>query len=224
MRQPGRRTALRCGLAALCAPLAAGCVSVGVGEPAPARTHLRLTDPGAGAVRRDHPLVAALLVQPQPGDAIADTTSIAYARAPERYAFYQFAVWTERPLRQLPLLLQRRLEARGVAGAVGLAGDPLRADWLLALRVDTLHHDVEVAPGRARLALTAELFDRRRRVRVARQSFAAEAPVARAEAGAAVEAMSQAVGQAFDALVPWLEGAVTRALAAPPAPPGGAAG
>ena len=30
-----------------------------------------------------------------------------------------------------------RIEARGVAAAVGVLGDPLRADWLLTISIDT---------------------------------------------------------------------------------------
>ena len=212
---PGRRAALLLGAALL-----AGCVSVGNGADTPAHAYLRLTDPGtAGVERRAAPLLDALLVQPQPADALADTVSIAYARAPERYGFYQFASWTERPVRQLPQLLQRRLEARGLAGAVGLVGDPLRADWLLTLRVDAIYHDAGAEPGRARLALTAELFDRRARVRVARRAVDADVPVARADAPAAAAAMSQAVAQAFDVLAPWVEAELGRALSAAAAAP-----
>jgi ABC-type uncharacterized transport system auxiliary subunit len=116
-------------------------------------------------------------------------------------------------VRQLPRLLQRRLEARGVATAVGMFGDPLRADWLLAIRVDTLHHDVSVPPGQARLAVTVELFDQRKRTRVARRQFEASAPTATADSAAAAAALSQTVARVFDALVPWLEGELQGATA-----------
>ena len=159
MRTAGLMAAL-----ALAALGAAGCVSVGGANDAPARAYLQLHD-DARVQALATPLVAALLIQPQPADALADTVSIAYTRAPNEFGFYQFAAWTERPVRSLPRLLQHRLEARGVAGAVGQLGDPLRADWLLALHIDTLHHDAAASPGQARLALRLELFDRRDRTR-----------------------------------------------------------
>ncbi len=211
----GRR-GVTAGLAALAGAALAGCISVGSSGGA-AQASYQLHDAAAAAApRRVQPLVAALLIQPLPATALADTAAIAYSRRANEFAFYQLASWTERPVRSLPRLLQRRLEASGMAGAVGLLGDPLRADWLLALAIDTLHHDVSSEPGMARLALTVELFDRRSRARLARRQFVAEVPAARADSAAAAAAMSQAVSTAFDALVPWLDDELQRAAAARP--------
>ena len=198
-------------LMALAALLTSACVSVGLGGDVPAQALYRLHDPGAAAERRAAPLVAALLIQSQPADATADTLSIAYSSEANRFAHYQLASWTERPVKQLPRLLMQRLEARGVAGAVGMVGDPLRADWWLAIAIETLHHDVSALPGQARLAYTAELFDRRSRVRIARQRFELALPPPRADAAAAAGALSATVGRSFDALVPWLEAELQRA-------------
>jgi ABC-type uncharacterized transport system auxiliary subunit len=194
---------------------ACGGINVGIGAESPAQTYLALRDPGAAPRRRASPLVPTLLIQPLPADALGDTAGIAYARRPHEYAYYQLASWTERPVRQVPRLLQQRLEARGTAGAIGLNGDPVRSDWLLTLAIDTLHHDVSVQPGQGRVALTAELLDRRGRQRLARRSFAAAAPAVREDSSAGVEAMSSALARAFDALVPWLETELERAVAAP---------
>ncbi len=203
-------------IVALFAPLLlAGCVSLGNGDAPAPHTYLVLHDAAAVSPRRAEPLVPALLIHPLPADALADTASIAYSRRAHQFAFYQLASWAERPVRQLPRLLQRRLEARGVAAAMGILGEPLRADWLLTIGVDTLHHDVSAPPGLARLALTVELFDQRKRTRVARRQFEASAPTAAADSAAAAAALSQAVARVFDALVPWLEdelqGATARA-------------
>ena len=206
---------MRRGLAAV-ALLLAGCVSVDVGKEPTAQVLLSLHDGAARAVaRRSEALVDALLIQPQPAHALADTLSMAYSRREHEFAFYQFASWTERPVRQLPLLLQRRLEARGVAGAVGLVGDPLRADWLLSIGIDTLHHDVASPPGTARLAINVDLFDRRTRTRIAHRRFESSAPAANADSSAAAQALSLAVSNVFDELLPWLEAELQRA--APPA-------
>jgi len=194
----------------------AACASVGVGnEGAPHKQH-RLSDSATvQAPRRTESLVKALLIQPLPADALTDTVSMAYARRANEFAFYQFASWTERPVRQIPRLLQHRLEARGVAGAVGVIGEPLRADWLLTVAIGTLHHDVSTVPSTGKLSLVAELFDRRSRTRVARRQFDASVAASQADSAAAAAALSQAVAQVFDALVPWLESELQRAAAAP---------
>jgi ABC-type uncharacterized transport system auxiliary subunit len=201
------------GFAALLALLLSGCVSVGIGNDPPLHAHLLLRDTAPAPPRRAEPLVDALLIQPLPADALADTLAIAYSRQAHEFAFYQFASWTERPVRHVPRLLQRRLEAAGIAGAVGVVGDPLRADWLVLIGLDTLHHDVALPPGKGRVALNVELFDRRNRTRIARQQFVAAVPAASADAPAAAAAMSAALTQAFDDVVPWLEVELARAKA-----------
>lgn len=207
-----------CLLAGLAPGLLSGCMSFSLGGDTPAQTQYRLSDPGAAtAPRRAQPLVAALLIQPKAVDAVADTVSIAYSRKANAFAYYQFATWTERPLRQVPRLLQQRLEARGLASAIGVVGEPLRSDWLLVVGIETLHHDVAAPPGQARVALTAELFDRRDRTRLARRQFAVAVPAASADAAAATSAMSTALAQAFDALVPWLETELQAGAAKSPA-------
>jgi ABC-type uncharacterized transport system auxiliary subunit len=189
-----------------------GCVSVDVGKEPAAQVLLSLRDLAAAPVtRRAEPLVSALLVQPQPGNSLADTQQIAFSRRANEYGFYQFATWTDRPVRQIPRLLQQRLDARGTAAAVALAGDPQRADWLLAVAVDTLHHDVSTTPGSARVGMTLELFDRRVRTRVSRKAFVAAAPVESADSAAAAKAMSAAVAQVIDEAVPWVEAELARA-------------
>lgn len=211
-----RRNAAVCRIVALFAPLLlAGCVSLGNGDAPAPHMYLVLHDAAPARPRRAGPLVPALLIQPLPADALGDTASIAYSRHAHQFAFYQLASWAERPVRQLPRLLQRRLEQRGVATATGILGEPLRADWLLTIGVDTLHHDVSAPPGLARLVLTVELFDQRKRTRVARRQFEASAPTVAADSAAAAAALSQTVARVFDALVPWLEdelqGATARA-------------
>lgn len=212
-----RRRSLVAVMSALVGGLLSGCMSLGLGGDTPAQTQYLLHDPGAAtAPRRSEPLVPALLIQAMSADAAADSVAIAYSQQANEFAHYQFATWTERPLRQVPRLLRQRLEARGVAGAVGLIGEPLRTDWLLTVAVDNLHHDVSTLPGQARVAITAELFDRRSRTRIASRQFSVALPTARADAPSATAALSASLGQAFDALVPWLEAALQTAPAKPP--------
>jgi ABC-type uncharacterized transport system auxiliary subunit len=204
-----RKLLLLAGLPAL-APLG-GCITIDLAEPGETLLQYRWHDDGPMPEPREQPLVEALLLQPVPGAAMADTTGIAYTRGDHAFAYYQYASWTERPLRVLPRLLQRRLEARGTAGASTLLGDQQRADWLLTLAIDELHHDVSTPPGSARLALTAELFQRRERRRVAWQRFEQNVPLVRADAAAAVDGLSTALTRTLDALLPWLEDALVHA-------------
>lgn len=76
--------------------------------------------------------------------------------------------------------------------------------------MQALHHDVATDPGTARFALTAELFDRRSRTRLAHWQFDSAVPCERADSAAAAQALSMAVGQVFGALLPWLESALER--------------
>ncbi len=203
-------------LALLLAFALSGCVSLEVGNEPATQLHLALRDDAQAPVQRlAQPLLPALLIQAQPGTAMADTLSIAFTRREPVFGYYQFASWVDRPVRQLPRLLQQRLQARGLATAVGVQGEPMRADWLLTLRIDALHHDVRTEPGRARLALVVELFDRRSQTRLAQQRFAVDIAAERADSTAAALAMSQAVGQSFDQLLPWLEAELQRLKAAP---------
>ncbi|MCP5269886.1 MAG: membrane integrity-associated transporter subunit PqiC [Burkholderiaceae bacterium] len=208
-----RRVVLGAGLVpALSATGLGGCVSLGLDGPTQAQLQYRWRDLGPPPIRRERPLVNALLLQAMPGAPAADTLNLVYTREGGALATYQFARWAERPLRVLPRALQQRLEARGSVGVTALLGDPQQADWLLTLTIDELHHASLPAPGRGRLAVTAELYDRRARQRVARRSFGAEPPLSgEATAAAAVQALSQALTQVLDAMLPWLEDALAAA-------------
>ncbi|GAB4465737.1 MAG: hypothetical protein OHK0044_04770 [Burkholderiaceae bacterium] len=189
----------------------AGCVSVQLGAEGARHVTVVLADARPAMPRRDAPAVRTLLIQATPADPLANTRSIAYARAPGVREFYQLASWSEPPRQAIARLLQRRLEARGTADAVGLLGQPVAADWLLAVGVEAVYHDVASEPGTARLALRAELIDRRARTLAARRTFEAAVPVERADSAAAAVALGRATADIFDALVPWLEKELMRA-------------
>lgn len=195
--------------------LLAGCVSVQLGTEGARHVNLVLADARPAMARRDAPAARALLIQAVPADPLANTRSIAYARSPGAREFYQLASWIEPPLHAITRLLQQRLEARGTAEAVGLLGQPIAGDWLLAIGVEAVYHDVAAEPGTARLVLRAELIDRRARTLAARRSFEAAVPVERADSAAAAAALGRAVADIFDALVPWLEEQLARAASAP---------
>ncbi|GIL04419.1 MAG: hypothetical protein BroJett031_09390 [Betaproteobacteria bacterium] len=201
--------------AAVFGALLAGCVSVQLGTEGARHVNLVLADARPAMARRDAPAARALLIQAVPADPLANTRSIAYARSPGAREFYQLASWTEPPLRAITRLLQQRLEARGTAEAVGLLGQPIAGDWLLAIGVEAVYHDVAAEPGTARLVLRAELIDRRARTLAARRTFEAAVPVERADSAAAAAALGRAVADTFDALVPWVEEQLARAASAP---------
>ncbi|UCG97152.1 MAG: membrane integrity-associated transporter subunit PqiC [Burkholderiales bacterium] len=192
------------------AALLAGCVSVSVGSSdTPAIVYYVLADARRAAVPTGPPQATdRLAVQGIAGDAIADSLSIVYSRQSSERAFYQFASWSERPTSRIALLAQQRLQAGGRFASVTQLGQPVAADWLLTLALDTLVHDVSVTPGRAQLVLRADLISRRDRSLVAQRSFSAAPPVAEPAAAAAVDAFATATADVLDQLTAWVEATV----------------
>jgi len=196
-----RRTAL---LALALLPLV-GCVSVSVGHSdLPATVYFQLSDarpaapaPSSGTVR--------LAIQSLGGDPTIDGLQLVFSRRPGELAYYQFAAWSERPSRRLGLLAQQRLDASGRFAVVTQLGQPIATDWLLTLALETLVHDVATPPGRASLALRAELIRRSDRARIGQRTFAAALPAAEATAPAAVAAFNLAVADVLDQIGPWVE-------------------
>ncbi len=198
----------RTSVAVVLSGLLAGCVTVGIGaRDAPGITYFVLEDArpaspsGAGARE-------TLTVHGISGDPLTDSTSMVYSRQPGERSLYQLAAWTERPTRRLAQLAQERLEARGAFAAVTQLGRPAQSDWLLTLTVEQMFHDAGSTPGRAQLALRAELIDRRDRNRVATARFAAAPTIAEANAPAAVKAFAEATADVLDQLVAWVESSV----------------
>lgn len=190
--------------------LLTGCVSVSVGSSdAPGLTYFVLADARPAAVAAPSPgATARLAIQTAGSEPLADSTAIVFSRRSGERALYQLASWTERPSRRLAQLAQQRLEARGKFAAVTQLGQPIATDWLLTLAIETLVHDVSTEPGRAQLALRAELIRRSDRSRVAQRVFSAAAPVAEAAAPAAVTAFGTATADVLDQLADWVEATV----------------
>lgn len=200
----------RAALSIAAAACLAGCVSVNFGAAdAPALTYFVLADarPARIAAPPAKPL-AALAIQAVAGDPMADSIALVFSRRDGERAVYQFASWSERPSRRLAQLAQQRLQAGGRFASVTLLGQPVAADWLLSLTLETLVHDVSISPGRAQLGLRAELIDRRARSLVASRTFTAAPPVAEPSAPSAVAAFGTAVADVLDPLTAWVEAAV----------------
>jgi ABC-type uncharacterized transport system auxiliary subunit len=195
---------------AVAAALLAGCVSLSVGNTdAPGMTYYVLADARpATATAAKTGATARLAIQASGSDPLADSTAIVFSRRPGERALYQFASWSERPSRRLALLAQQRLEAGGRFASVTQLGQPVATDWLLTLAIETLVHDVSTDPGRAQLAVRAELIHRRDRSRVAQRVFVAAPAVAEAAAPSAVAAFSTAIADVLDPLSAWVEATV----------------
>lgn len=202
-----RRGALACAVMLL-----AGCISVGIGESdSGGQAQYRLEDLAPPPAPAPRPVPRALVVAAMPSLGIGDTFSMAYSRAPQQRALYQYASWADRPSSRVAQLLVRRIEARAAFASVAELGRGIGGDLMLNLTLDELVHDT--ASARGRVHLTVELVDRSTRTLLARRRFAAEAAVAQENARGAVEALSRALTTALDELVPWLEAAAGKAPA-----------
>ena len=184
--------------------LLAGCISVDVGNSdGPGQAQYRLADLAAPPARAARTVTRSLLIVAVPSIGIGDTFAMAYSRAPQQRALYQYASWADRPSSRIVQLLTRRIESRGLFGSVAELGHGVGGDLLLNVSVDELVHDTVAARGR--LQVTAELIDRNGRTLIARRHFEAAAPTSQENARGAVEALSRALTTVLDEMMPWLE-------------------
>lgn len=183
--------------------LLAGCVSVNVGsDEGKVQTQYLLSDLSPTTERRSTPIPRRLLVTPVPSS-VGETFAIAYSRAAQQRAFYQFASWADRPSTRFARLLVDRIEARGMFTSVAALGSNVGGDLLLNVLITEVLHDVPAGTGHVEAQV--ELIERRGRRLVARQRFAASVPTAQENAPAAVDAMSRAATTILDQILPWLE-------------------
>jgi cholesterol transport system auxiliary component len=191
--------------ALLVAVASAACISVDVGHDTGPQSQYRIVDSAPAAAAAVRPLGRDLLIAPLPGSAIDDSFSLAFSRAPNQRAAYQFASWSDRPSNRLAQLLVDRLAARRAFNSVALLGRGVGGDLQLNLAVNDFYHDAASNPGTARIEVTAELIDRTARKLVARQRFTATSPVQQANAASAAAALGQASTLILDQLVTWVE-------------------
>ena len=197
------------------AAMLGACVSVSVGNAdAPAVTYFALADARPPVMMGALPPGAPrLAIQASGADPLADSVSMVFSRRPGERGLYQFAAWSERPSRSLAALAQDRLLAGGRFASVTQIGQPVASDWLLTLRLEQMLHDVGPTPGQARIALRAELVDRRERAVIGLRLFAVSAPVAEPAAAPAAAAFGLATAELLDQLTPWVESTVAARLA-----------
>lgn len=198
---PARR-AFVMAMPAAAALAAAGCGGLGANTP-PVAWYVLGDDGDAGAAQARVDKV--LLVGPVDVPSFQASSMLVYGRTPGSRSHYQFAGWTESPGRRVGVLVERRLAARAGFAAVAQSTSGVRGDFLLNLSLESLYHDVSSAPGRARIALAAELVSWTSRTLVARGTFARDAAVDADTAEAAAAAMGRALAAVLDELCPWVE-------------------
>jgi ABC-type uncharacterized transport system auxiliary subunit len=178
------------------------CISSG---PRDVQRYYVLEDSSSSNTKAEAGRKATLLLAPATVSGFYDTQGIAYSRSSGMRAYYQYHSWTEPPGRRIDALLAGRLERSGAFRTVASVTSAVRGELVLSTYLTELYHDVAVAPGSGRVALTAELTDPARRMLVARRSFAASASAASYDAPGAVQALNQALGTLLDELVAWVD-------------------
>lgn len=196
--------------------LLAACVSVEVGKDTGLQSQYQLVDIRAQrpAPAPARPLGRELLISPLPGNSIDDSFALAYSRAPQQRAAYQFAGWSDRPSTRLAQLLVDRLATNSGFTSVALSGRGVGGDLQLNLVVNDFYHDASDSPGTARVDVAAELVDRNRRKLIARERFTATSLLEQSNAPAAALALSRATSDVLDQLVRWVEANAAPAAAA----------
>ena len=150
---------------------------------------------------RQHPM---LLLRDIEASGFAQSSNLVYRRSAGTQAYYQYARWSEAPPKRLHTLLRHRLQASGLYAGVMPLGSGVSGNSQLNVRLLDFYHDAQTAPGVARISLEAALIKRDSAQLLAQRSFAASAPVARADAAAAAAALGQASDHALTALIEWL--------------------
>ncbi len=192
-------------VAVVLAAMTGGCSIFGADLPA--RTWYELADLHADAAPADNAKgnSLVLLISPTSESSFYDGTSIAFSREGGGRGYYQYASWTERPVRKLAQLLERRLAARGSFGTVAQATAGIRGDLLLNLRLEEIYLDAGQPPGTARVAVTAELLDWRERKVIGRQRFEQAAPAPAEDSAGVALGFNRAATGLIDELTAWLE-------------------
>ena len=185
----------------------AGCLSLGSQEP---QRYYVLDAPAAKAAPERTARTATLLVTPTTVSTFYDFQDIAYSRAPGARAYYQYHSWTDRPGRRVTELLVTRLERDGSFKAVAAVIAGVHGNYVLNTHLMEFYHDASVAPGSARVVLTAELVDPVRRVLLARRTFEQSAPAPTYDAPGAARAFDQAVAAVLGDMVAWIDDVTPR--------------
>jgi|GEM_PF-720787 len=186
---------------------AAGCTVLT--GPSQAPVHYVLTDP------RPVPKLStqrqqALLVREMDVPAFYQDPRLVHSRAPGTRSHYEYARWSDPPGRRLSWLLRQRLEAAGGFAVVAPFAAGVTGEYQLNTRLIDLYHDSVSLPGTALVVIEASLLRRETASQVGRRVFVGLAPVRRADADAAADAMSEATNQVLDEIVLWIDALFSR--------------
>jgi cholesterol transport system auxiliary component len=179
---------MRRALLLLAAALVSGCASLGA--PRGADRYFVLAPEGGGPAT---PASADVAVAPMSAANFYDSQDIVFSRSAGTRGHYQFSRWTERPQTALHGMLGARLRGSVAAGAP-----------VLATHIEEIYHDAGLAPGVARLRVSARLIDPASRAVLAERRFSAAAPAPSHDAAGAVAGLRQASASLLDELVAWV--------------------
>lgn len=149
------------------------------------------------------PLPHTLIVGEAGSNPFYNSTQIAYSRSDIARAYYQFSSWTERPAKRISVLLEQALVSKARFAAVADQSAGVVGDMELNFFLEELYHDAAGKPQFGRILVRVDLVDRKRRTMIARQRFAAKAPVQFPDAANAVRAMAQATVNVVDEISDW---------------------
>lgn len=177
----------------LLAAMLTACTSLIAGSPS---AIFDLSAPGEPAGTQG----SAQILVPEPMTVAAlDTNRIAARPTPQEYAYLPGAVWSDR----LPKLLQQRLvqtlQNSGRARAVATPGQGILVDFQISLDVRAFEYTSEGAVA----DFVARVMDDRNGRVLRSRSFRHVVPVANGGNGGVVQALDQAMDQAFVEIANW---------------------
>jgi cholesterol transport system auxiliary component len=192
-----RRASLKAGLAALLvAAVLAGCTSLVAGRP---NAIFDLTAPGDA----QPPKGRAQVLVPEPTTVRAlDTDRIAARPGPSEYAYLPNAVWSDRLPKLLQMRLVETLQNSGRARAVAVPGQGLLIDLQIILDVRAFEYRSE---GAVADFVVRVMDDRTGRV-MRSGAFRHVVPITAGGTGGIVQALDQAMDQAFVEIANWAMG------------------
>ncbi len=180
-----------------------GC-SLKLGKKTSSKTYYVLQDPGSGKTTYRKRALSLLLGETT-APALASSRKIVFSRTPDTRSFYQYSSWSETPPRFITRLLLNRLESTGLFTTVCHRPAVVHTDLQLAIELIEFYHDASSQPGFARIKISAQLFDNRKKSTIDQRYFSQQITVATYDAKGAVQGFSQAVSLILDDVIDWLD-------------------
>jgi cholesterol transport system auxiliary component len=188
--------------------LALSLAACGLAGPQRATTWYVLDDLAPAVAASADPQPAwpgALLVMDTQSPGFYEDSALAYSRTPGTRGHYRYARLLDLPAQRATQLMRQRLERMGLFQTVAAPGAGIFGRYQLNTRLLDFYHDASQPPGAVRLVLEVELVSREDARRIAQIRIDTRAPTPSADATGAAKASSQALTQALDQLVAWLQ-------------------